>query len=303
MQRNSARLGEASILLSALLWSLFPVLTILTYSTLSPLFTAGIATLLASLFFAVLLTIRDEWGMLLARGAWKDIALATFFIGIAYYGLMFLALRSTSAGNAAILALMEVFFSFLIVGLLLKHEPLSPRTIIGGTCMVLGAVLVLLPNATMEWQKGSLLVIAATAFAPLGNRHAQRARALVTSNAIMFVRSLLSGSTLLALGLIIEPYPTTQALIHSAGYLLINGILVLGLSKILWIEGIHRLPITKAISIESINPLFTLLFAFLILHEMPGLPQIAALVPIGVGMLLLTKSASDPEEATSTDLP
>jgi drug/metabolite transporter (DMT)-like permease len=213
---------------------------------------------------------------------------------------MFLGFRHTTAGNAAILSLMEVFFSFLILGLLLRHEPLLPRTVIGGACMVLGALLVLLPKGA-GWQRGDLLVITATIFAPLGNRCAQRARKLVTANVIMFLRSIVSGTLFLIVSLLVEPVPAYGASLSSLSFLLINGILLLGLSKILWIEGIHRIPITKAISIESITPLLTLVIAAVFLHEQPTVLQITSLLPIGIGMFLLTKKMPETLGGASPD--
>lgn len=301
MPMHRTRQGEVNILLSAVLWSTFPVITILSFGTLSPLFTAGVSTLFAGLFFACLLTAKREWPLLLKREAWKDILFTTLYIGIAFYGFMFVGLRHTSAGNAAILSLMEIFFSFLILGVLVRHEPMAPRTVIGGSCMLLGALFVLLPKGSTGWQEGDLLIVLATVFAPLGNRHAQQARTIVSTNVIMFLRSILSGIFLLVLALTLEPVPTVDALRSSLGFLVVNGILLLGLSKILWIEGIHRIPITKAISIESITPLFTLIVAYIILREEPSFLQVAALIPIAAGMSLLTQSSSQPQEAASAN--
>lgn len=298
MSLNCNRPGEAYILLSACLWSTFPVITILSFGTLSPFLSAGMSTLFAAVFFACLLTAKREWPLLLKREAWKDILLTTLCIGVAFYGLLFTGLRYTTAGNAAILSLMEVFFSFVILGLLLRHEPLFTRTIIGAACMVLGALFVLLPRGTGGWHAGDVLVIAATAFAPLGNRASQRARKLVTTNVIMFLRSVISGIFLLLLAKLFEPPVAISAVFASLGFLLINGIFLLGLSKILWIEGIHRIPITRAISIESITPLLTLLVAWFVLYESPSVLQVASLVPIAAGMVLLTKSSRRTQEMT-----
>jgi len=297
---SSARTGELSILLGALLWSTFPVITIFSYGSLAPFFSGGIATLFASTFFAVLLTAKGEWHFILEKGAWKDILLTSFFIGMVFYGLFFVGLRHTTAGNAAILSLMEVFFSFVILGLFMRHEPLLPSTIIGGSCMVLGALLVLLPKGVIGLQMGDLLIILATAFCPLGNRAAQRARKHVPANIIMFLRSVISGGVLLGLAFLFESTPSFKELSASLIFLLINGILLLGLSKIFWIEGIHRIPITKAISIESITPLFTLIVAYFLLQEQPTILQIVSLIPIGLGMVLLTKRTRS-EKITAGD--
>ncbi len=267
------------------------MVTILTYSSLTPLFSAALGTLLAAAFFAIVLTLRKRWNHLLRRTAWKDMVLTSFFIGVLFYGFMFTGLRYTTAGNGAILSLMEVFFSFLILGLFLKHEQLSPRHVLGGTLMVLGALCVLLPNASV-FQRGDLFIIAATACAPLGNKYAQLARKRVSSETIMFFRSVLSGLFLLFLATFLEPIPSSTTIVSSFGFLFVNGVILLGLSKILWIEGIHRIPITKAISLESVMPFMTLIVAYVVLHE-PVTPfQILGLLPIIAGISLLTKNTA-----------
>ena len=65
----------------------------------------------------------------------------------------------------------------------------------------------------------------------------------------------------------------TQGTLHlekvssSLLFLVINGVLLLGVSKILWIEGIHRINVTKANALNSLGPLLTLLFAWLDVYK------------------------------------
>ncbi len=154
--------------------------------------------------------------------------------------------------------------------------------------MLAGAALVLLPK-TSGWHAGDLLVLLATAVAPIGNLYTQRARTFVSASFIMFCRSLLSGCFLLLIAVAFDPLPSSQDITQSLGFLAANGILFLGLSKILWIESIHRLSITKVVSLESISPLFTLLVAQVLLHEQVNVLQISGLIPILIGVFLLTK--------------
>lgn len=279
--------GEIFILLSATLWSFFPVVTILTFSAIPPLFSAALATLLAAVFFAFVLTLRNRWSDLKKSEAWKDMLLTTLYIGVLFYGLMFLGLKRTTAGNASILALMEVFFAFVLLGVFLRHEKLEGKRILGALCMAGGAALILLPKTSgMQW--GDLLIILATMFAPMGNVHAQRARRHVSAETIMFVRSFLSGLFLLLLAMLAEQIPSPQTLRHSLGFLAVNGVLLLGFTKILWIEGINLIPITLATSFECITPALTLIIAAVLLHENISLLQVAGFVPIVAGLLLLT---------------
>ncbi len=287
--RTNERKGELYIVAEALLWSLFPVVTILTFTDVSPLFSAALNTLISSLFFALVLTVKGGWRQFRNCPPWKDILVSTLFIGIILYAFFFLGLRHTTAGNAAIMGLMEVFFSFFILGVVIKHESLIPSQLFGGACMVAGALFILLPKAS-GWHSGDLLVLAGTAFPPIGNMFAQRARARVSGEFILFARSIISGLFLLALAFVFEPAPAMQHMAASWQFLFLNGLILFGVSKILWIEGIRLIPITKAISLASIGPLFTLVFAYFILSERVTIYQIAGFVPIAIGIYILTRT-------------
>jgi drug/metabolite transporter (DMT)-like permease len=68
-----------------------------------------------------------------------------------------------------------------------------------------------------------------------------------------------------------------------------SGIVIFGLSKVFWLEGIFRISVTKAISLSSISPVLTICFAYFLLSEVPTLTQIVALVPAIFGIYLLTR--------------
>ncbi len=282
------RKGECYIFLEAFLWSLFPVITIVSYGKLSPLFTAGISTFISSIFFALMLFLRGRWRELWVREAWGDILATSFILGAVFYGLLFTALRSTTAGNAAIIGQMEVFFSFFILGIILKHEHFHLPHFLGGIFMVLGAALVLYPNAT-GWRTGDLLVLLTTIIAPFGNYYMQRARKRVNAETILFVRSLVGGCFLFLLAFVLEPLPSMNAVLSSWILLFVNGFVLLGFTKILWIEATILLSITKAISLSSVGPFFTLVLAYFILQERVTVLQVMGLLPIVLGVMLLTR--------------
>ncbi len=76
---------------------------------------------------------------------------------------------------------------------------------------------------------------------------------------------------------------------YSLVFLLINGLFLLGLSKFLWIEGIHRINVMKANALASISPLITLLFAFILLQKTPTIYQLLAFIPMFFGVYFLSK--------------
>lgn len=284
---NRSFQGELFVFISAPLWGLFPIFSILAFSTLPPLYTAAFSTLFAVITFAIALTIKKEWHQLLIKSAWKDLLLTTIIIGVIFYPLIFIGLQKTTAGNASIIALMEIFFSMAILRAW-KKEHLKRKHILGAAFMVIGALLILF-QGELQLNEGDLIILIAAAIPPAGNYFAQQARKKVSSSTIMFVRSILAGLLVLLFAYAFEPTPTFNDINSSLLFLAINGIVLLGLTKIFWIEGIHRIPISKALSLSSINPAFTLIFAYLILSEIPTVWQIFGYIPMIIGILILTE--------------
>ena len=286
MKPDLERQGEFFIFLQAVLWGLFPVITILSYGLLPPLISFGWSTLFAALFFGGVLTFRHRWGEIRDRASLRNILWATLFLGILYYGLVFFGLRYTSAGNASLIATTEMCFSFIFFHVWRK-DFISTKHILGGIFMLIGVFIVLYPNTT-KLHLGDLLILMATAIAPFGNYFQQRARERVSSEMILFFRSAISTPIVLLSACLLRERCSITDLKRSAALLLINGLLLMGFSKILWVEGIHRISVTKSNALASIAPPLTLLFAWLILRNIPTLFQLLSVVPILLGMVLLS---------------
>ncbi len=285
MKLSKEREGELFIFGEAALWALFPVLTILSYGKLSPLVSLGISSIFASIFFAIILSLKKKWHEIKNTSAFKDILWTTFFIGIIYYLFFFFGLRYTSAGNASIIALTEVFFSYLFFNIW-KKDPLPLYHIAGAILMLVGAIIVLYPNLH-KFQLGDILVLIAAIFPAFGNFFARRARSKVSSETIMFVRSIISGAAILLIAIIFGNTFSYADFKDSFVPLFINGVFLLGLSKVLWIEGIHRISVVKANALGSVGPLLTLLFAWLFLRNIPTSWQLLSFIPMFFGVILL----------------
>ncbi len=279
--------GNLYIIAEAVLWSTFPVVTILAYSSLTPIYTAAFSVLFASGFFAVIITIQKKWKEIFIRSIWKDIIGITLINSIFFYAMVFIGLKYTSAGNASIVFLMEVFFSYIIFRAWGKDH-LNKHQSIGAIFMAIGAIIILFPNRS-HINIGDIIILIATAIVPFGNHLQQKVRKQISSSTLLFLRSILGVGFLFVLAYFFEAKPTAANLQASLILLLINGILLFGLSKIFWIEGIHRITITKAISLASIAPAFTLFFAYLFLNDIPTTSQILGLLPILAGTWLLTR--------------
>src|SRR3989338_5937996 len=263
MKLTQERQGEGIIFFEAILWGLFPVVTILSFSSLSPLVSLAWSTLFSALFFGIVLFVKGTWRQLTLTSALPDILRLTLVLGIVYYALIFTGLKFTSAGNVSIIALTEVLFSFLLFHVW-RSNYIPKEHIFGAVLVLVGAVIVLYPNVT-SFNIGDLLILVSAAIAPIGNFFQQRARKQVSGETIMFIRAIISTPFLFLLAFLFTGHDVTTSLKTTIPFLLLNGVVLLGFSKLLWIEGIHRISVTKATALASISPFITLLFAWFLL--------------------------------------
>ena len=292
---TNERKGEFFILAKVVLWGLMPVMTILLYkNSLSPISALGWISVFASLFFALMLTIKRKWKDVLNKEAFPDILLSSVILGIVLYGFFFLGLKYTSAGNASIVALSEIFFTYLFFNIW-KKEYFSYKYMLGAVLVVLGALLVLTPKAESSLNIGDVFVLIGSAFAPLGNFFQQRARKLVCAESIMFIRGVVASIFLLGVVAFFDYENLFTGVVSSFWLLLFVGFFIFGLSKIFWLEAIHKIPVTKAISILSIYPIVTIFFVYLVFGDMPTFWQVVAFVPMFAGVMLLL---SKPKEVS-----
>lgn len=285
MRLSEGQKGGAYLAASIVLWGLFPVVTVLSYAGLSAVAVFAWATFFATLLFGGIVALRGRWSEMRSARLWGHSVIIALTIGVLFYGLYFLGLESTTPGNAGILALFEVFTAFLYFSVFDKKLP-SREHLLGAFFMVAGAVIIMAPGFT-GFNAGDVLVLAATLFSPIGNYFQQKARQFASTETIMFLRNIISLPFIGALAFCTH---TSLALgINLTLFMLaVNGVFLMGVSKIFWIEAIHRMPVPKATALESFDALTTLLFAWLLLAQVPTLWQLSSLVPFILGTLLLT---------------
>jgi drug/metabolite transporter (DMT)-like permease len=286
-QMEKERLAESLVFAAAFLWALFPIITKLTFNNISALHTAAFSALFAAIFFIIVKSFQNNFSDFKNKKVYKPIILTTLLNGVLYYGLIFTGLKYTTAGNVAILVLMEVFYTIFILRVWNK-ENLEKKQITGSCFMVLGAFLVLIQNG-FSFNIGDWIIIIAVAIPPFGNYYAKQAREYVSSSTVLLFRNFFAGIILLIIASLLYPFPSIEAIENSLIFLIINGFILFGLTKMMWLEAIHRMLIGKAISLSSINPIFTILFAFLILKEIPTLGQLFGFFSVMVGIYFLTR--------------
>lgn len=221
------------------------------------------------------------------RRIYRYVLLAALFIGWMYYGLYYFGLKFTSPGNAAIMAEMELFFSYLLFNVW-KKEKFSAAHTWGAVLMLVGAFVLLYPHEGIKFHSGDWLILLATACAPVGNFYQQKLRKMVSSETILFLRSLFTFPFFFLFAYFLNPAMIWPPNWWMVLVLVLNGFFVVGLSKILWVEGIHRISVTKANALSTPTPLLTLIFAYLFLHQTPTMWQMLSIFPMIAGLILLT---------------
>lgn len=282
------RIGYALLSAEIAFGGLLPVLGKLSGPYLQPIFIAGASTLIASIFFAVILTIRRTWGDLLNRDAFLYLLGTTLLIVVGFYGCMFAALSLSSATNVSILSRFEILTTIFLLGIVSRHEHVGVNHIIGALLMLCGVIIVLFADVTTP-NIGDLIMIVGTFLTPYGNLFQQRARSIVSGEAVYFFRSAVGGTILLLIAFIFESEPTSGNMRSALPYLLLSGFLVFGVGKMLFVEALHRLRITVVIPLGSIGVVITILSAHWFLGESIAVHQIFALLPVAIGIWLLTK--------------
>jgi drug/metabolite transporter (DMT)-like permease len=283
------REGELYMVALSLLEGFFPILSIISIGLIGALHTYGFVLVFATLLLAIILYKQRRTAELLLPHAQKDLLLTSFYITL-LFTLIFISLRYTTAGNVAVLLFMQLLFSYLYFNVLGK-ETLSPLHSWGAVMMGAGALVVLLPD-DLHFNMGDALALGAAAVAPLANLYQKRARSHVGAITILTYRNLVAIPVIFLLALLFEASITLEALRDALPFLLAIAVLVYVLAKILWIEALHRISITKMSAMVALVPLFTLIFAYFILDELPSMRQLFGIFPIIVGGFLITRPAT-----------
>ena len=280
------RKGEVYMLLLSVLESWFPIFSLFSIALIGAMFSFAFSVTIATMIFLSLVIYQKKLPELFSKEARKDLLLTTFFINILFI-LSFIGLQYTTAGNMAVIIFMQLFFAYLYFNVFGDHK-LSLVHTAGAVIMAVGALLVLIPD-DLSLNKGDLIIFMAATLAPFANLYQKRARSYVSSETILAFRNVVALPVLFAIAFITEPLPTQEKLLEALPFILAIGFLVLGLSKVLYIEALHRISITKVSAMLALIPLFTLIFAYFTLHEVPNLRQILGIIPILIGGYLITK--------------
>ena len=292
--KNTEHFGIILALLSAALWGLFPVMVNQGTKSIPPITFAALSTLLAAigvLFFALR---QKNLKQLKNKAAWRPMLMVTLSVVIIPYILFFIGASKTSGVNASLLLLAEIIFTLIFTPLI--GEKTTPLKLLGAGGVFAGGLLILY-NGTLAFNLGDLIIILSTVTYPLGNFYAKKALNLVSPTIILLTRFFLGGLVILFFALAIErPAGLGRIIIDHWFLLLFNGLILLGLNKIIWYESLKRLDISKAISLGLTSPLFSLAVLIFVVGEKISFYQWGGLLIMMAGVYFSAKRKSvDPQ--------
>jgi drug/metabolite transporter (DMT)-like permease len=284
-QRNERR-GELYALLLSILEGFFPIFSMLAIAHLGAIYSYFYTLLLAT---PLLLLIQWQRGLtheLFNKAALRDLLLTTLFITLLFLAV-FIGLRYTTPSNAAVIMILQLFFSYFYFNILGNARMTSLHTF-GAVLMGIGAIIILMPYP-YHFNWGDLIIFFGAAIAPLANLYQQRARLHVASVSILTFRNLMALPVLFIMAIIFEPFVNPFNAMMPLLYIALNAVLIFVISKILWVEALHHISITKLSAMVAFIPIFTLIFSYFILGILPGIKEMGGSVLILLGALWITR--------------
>ncbi len=280
------REGELLMVGLALLESWFPILSIVAISHVGALHTYALSLLVSLLFFIIIMYKKALFSELKNINAYRDLLLTSFWI-TTMFAFVFLGMQYTTAGNMSVIIFLQLLFSYLYFNVL-GSDKMDMIHTFGAFIMGIGAIVILFPKA-LVLNKGDLFILIAAAMAPIANFYSKRTRKHCASETILGFRTLFALPVIGLLAWIFEPSISYDGFVSALPHVVLIGFLIFGVSKIMWMEALHRTSITKISAMMALVPMLTLLFAYLYLGEVPEFRQLLGIVPVLVGGYLLTK--------------
>ena len=280
------REGELLMVGLSILEAWFPILSIVAMSYVGALHTYMYSLVIAFFFYIAIMYKRKRFDELKNKAAYKDLLLTTFWI-TTIFTLIFIGMRYTTAGNMAVIVFMQVLFSYLYFNVFGK-EKMHRLHLFGAVLMTIGALVILVPD-DMQFNKGDWLILASAAMAPIVNLYQKRAREYCSAETILGFRTVVGFPFVALLAYFLEPAVTYENFLLALPYIFLIAIGIYVAAKIMWIEALNRITITKLSAMLAVLPVFTLIFAYFYLGEIPEFRQMLGIIPVLVGVVLTYK--------------
>jgi len=269
-QSASPLVGIALVNLATLTWATNIALGRVLRGDIGPLTLAASRYAITSVLFAAILTRRPAEGR--SPRADRGWLLGMALSGVALFApTLYLGLRYTTAVNATLINSTAPLITGLLA-LLLIHEPMQGRQVVGAVLGLAGVALLISGGSSAFWRSASvnpgdlILLGGATLWAVYSvlGRRVMRHRSALSASAL----SAILGTPLLILAAIWElrtlPVNVTAGLILAILYI---GAVPSLVGLLAWNEGVRRLGASGAMVFYNTLPLYGALIGLLFLKE------------------------------------
>jgi len=273
---------------------------IIKYGTelINPLFFASFSSLIAGIFLFTLALFKGNWIILFNKRYFFCLLLIGFF-GITLSNIcFFFGVTLTSGINSSILLVIEPLYA-IFIGYILLNEKITLKQIFFTLIIMLGTLVVIYRiGFIFNW--GDLLILLTPLcwqIAHFFSKILMTSYKEITPMLIATARTLYGGTFLFILSSIEGSNQYDKLGMTNIMLLLIfQGIIGFALHYSIWYEAIKRLNLSKATTLVSVYPTFSILLAWLILKEVPTFYQLAGFALIMVGIFGLFRIKSEHRE-------
>jgi drug/metabolite transporter (DMT)-like permease len=282
-----------------LIWGLNAVAVKISNAGIAPVFCAGLRSVIATVCLVTWMSFKR---IELFPGRIKDGMFIGFLFGLEF-GLLYMALLFTTVSSAWILLYTSPFFHALGAHFFLSGDRLTTKKSIG-LVLSFGGILILLSKhlglSSIEQLAGDVMALAAAvAWASTTVYIKHRLTKVISPYHTLFYQTLFSIPILFLFSFCFQetPVQTLNGLIVLA--VAFQGILVAGISYLVWFFLVHKYPISQLSAFTFLTPVFATIAGVALLKETLTLRLILSLIFVSVGIYVVNRNS----ERTPRSLP
>jgi drug/metabolite transporter (DMT)-like permease len=204
-----------------------------------------------------------------------------------YPALIFTALESTSVTNVVLLSRFEGILFGVMAWWILKNA-LSRNEVIGFAIIGAGVLVIVFVKEMYMFRNGDYVILIAAMVEAIGIVLSKEILKFCSLRTFLFARNFFSAVGFFIVAMILYgPHHFAEAFQPSLwGLMLIYAIVVIVIGQFAWYKGIKVASPETVSGLTMISPFLTLLFAFVLLQEIPSFYESIAIGLILVGAVI-----------------
>jgi drug/metabolite transporter (DMT)-like permease len=282
---------KAAVVLTVLclIWGVNAVAIKYSNAGIAPIFSAGLRSVIATLCLIIWMSFKR---MELFPGRLKDGMVVGFLFGVEF-GLIYTSLLFTTVSSAWILLYTTPFFHALGAHFFLSGDRLNPHKWSGLILSFCGILILLTKHlglsSILQLVGDGMALGAAAAWAATTVYIKRRLANAVSPYHTLFYQTLFSIPVLFLLSFAFRetPVQTVSWLILSA--VAFQGILVAGISYLVWFFLVHTYPISRLSAFTFLTPVFATLAGVWLLKEPLTLRLSMSLIFVSIGIYMVNR--------------